>query len=491
MNEALSLDVQQIPALRRSRACGRDDVGGAAAASHSPRASGIVAGMLRIALLLPVLALSACAFVTPDRIHYDWIEGRMDAPDGAPAATSPGEAPDTVIGLALSGGGARSAVFAAAALEALHARGLLTPVTHLSSVSGGSFAATWHVLNRPDACGPDPLGADAETCADAFDAFQAAMRTSYVSTLARRELAPNRFGSPTRRLSSLQTALDAAFIGGATFADLPDAPALYINAGRYDDGRRFVFSREVLPDEPPGVAPLNDPRLRAASFALPGCPRATPEHLPVALAVATSAAFPVAFGPATFRVPAGCDGSGEAFWHLGDGGVVENLGLETLEEVALRALASDAPPARVLLIALDAEMLADPADLFADGDLRLWTSNPGRLVDVAMERGRGYHDLVWADARAAITAETGAPFTVLRLRYTDARLTAWPAACAREAERGVSIDDHIAAIPTGLGISACDADLMEEAARQLVDAMIAEHGEALRALGFPVIGTSP
>ncbi|MGD2132666.1 MAG: patatin-like phospholipase family protein [Maricaulaceae bacterium] len=442
---------------------------------------------MRILALLAPLLLSACAFAYPDRIHYVWDpETAPPAPESNGPPAQYGMSGATFVGLALSGGGNRSGVFSAAGMEALHEHGLLSQTTHISSVSGGGFAAAWHVLNRPDLCYAEDASATRALCDDAFGAFQAAMRHSFFADLRARELAPNRFGSPTRRLSSLAVSLDEAFIGGTTFAELPASPVLLVNAARYDDGRRFVFSNLTLPDETDAPGPLADPRLRAASFSRPGCPAATPGEFSFALAIATSAAFPVAFGPAAIEAPADCADTRTEYWHLGDGGVIENKGIETLEEVALRAIDAGEVE-RALLINLDAELLADPQDLFSDSNLSLWTSNPARVVDVAMERGRGYHDLVWAELRESAPA----PFELISARYTNATMTEWPASCARESRSGLSITEHIAAIPTGLSISACDADLMEAAAHQLVHAAVNAQAEHLRAQGFMLREVAP
>lgn len=48
---------------------------------------------------------------------------------------------DTFVGLAISGGGSRSATFGLAALEQLQAQGLLESVDAISAVSGGSIPA--------------------------------------------------------------------------------------------------------------------------------------------------------------------------------------------------------------------------------------------------------------------------------------------------------------------------------------------------------------
>jgi patatin-like phospholipase/acyl hydrolase len=60
-----------------------------------------------------------------------------------------------LLGVALSGGGGRAALFGAAGLEALariqmpSGASLIDQISHLSSVSGGSIAAAYYALKKP------------------------------------------------------------------------------------------------------------------------------------------------------------------------------------------------------------------------------------------------------------------------------------------------------------------------------------------------------
>ena len=58
-------------------------------------------------------------------------------PTAAPPAT------DNLVGLAMSGGGIRSATFGLGALQALHKLGLLGIFDYVSTVSGGGFTGAW------------------------------------------------------------------------------------------------------------------------------------------------------------------------------------------------------------------------------------------------------------------------------------------------------------------------------------------------------------
>lgn len=62
-----------------------------------------------------------------------------------------GQSSSPMIGLALSGGGIRSASFASGVLVALNELRLLDRIGYMSSVSGGGFAAAWYMVHRREA----------------------------------------------------------------------------------------------------------------------------------------------------------------------------------------------------------------------------------------------------------------------------------------------------------------------------------------------------
>src|SRR5438128_1435024 len=85
---------------------------------------------------------------------------RVDASRAARYA--PGERPpdarSTYVGLALSGGGIRSATFSLGLLQGMHRLGVLRAVDYLSTVSGGGFTGSWWTawLNREHPASPEP-----------------------------------------------------------------------------------------------------------------------------------------------------------------------------------------------------------------------------------------------------------------------------------------------------------------------------------------------
>jgi hypothetical protein len=85
--------------------------------------------------------------VSAERTH----SAAQTPPTAAPPAT------DNLVGLAMSGGGIRSATFGLGALQALHRLGLLGIFDYVSTVSGGGFTGAWWCawLSRAERRPPD------------------------------------------------------------------------------------------------------------------------------------------------------------------------------------------------------------------------------------------------------------------------------------------------------------------------------------------------
>ena len=78
-------------------------------------------------------------FTEVEKGEADWIRSRRAAADAAAGSIGP-DAP--LVGLALSGGGIRSAAFNMGVLQALSRSGLLARVDYLSTVSGGGYVGS-------------------------------------------------------------------------------------------------------------------------------------------------------------------------------------------------------------------------------------------------------------------------------------------------------------------------------------------------------------
>ncbi|MHC4608327.1 MAG: hypothetical protein ACYTAF_15560, partial [Planctomycetota bacterium] len=118
--------------------------------------------MTRLALLTASAALALASTGCIAQIHYA-LTPLDSEPSAEPSECHLGGAFEDLVGVGVSGGGSRAAVFAAAGLEALWEHGVIENVTHLSSVSGGSIAASYFVANRPT-CEEAASEAEREDC---------------------------------------------------------------------------------------------------------------------------------------------------------------------------------------------------------------------------------------------------------------------------------------------------------------------------------------
>ena len=427
--------------------------------------------------LVAAFLLGGCAFFKEDRIHYSWTP-EADTPC---ASCAPLPERSDFVGVALSGGGSRASVFGAAALEVLAEAGVMQRVTHISSVSGGGFPAAYYVLHSPTPCAEADRTMAQPCTSESYTAFKLAMRHNYLINMTMKQFThPSRLTSPTRRLLSLRDALDDEITGGAKFGDLPQSPILLINAARYDDARRFVFSNLPISDEDSAIEPYTEKTLQTASFSLPGCKRAVPQDFSVALAVAISAGFPPLLGPAGIEMPGSCSGENDRYWHLGDGGILDNSGVETLQDYALHADGAGPRKPQVIIFSINAGASTRAETMMQTRSLNLWTTDPGRVVDIVGKRAEAYRAVI----AKRMTEDTGVSFYQLDFRYTDARLTDWPASCGRQ-EGGVdAIRARLESIPTSLRVSDCHADLLEAAARDVVTRTLEENRADLAAAGF-------
>jgi hypothetical protein len=101
-----------------------------------------------------------------------------------------------LLGVALSGGGSRAALFGAAGLEALanlrtaDGVSLIDKISHLSSVSGGSLAAAYYALKKPnrDVNVLDANGALSGAYRAFFDKYRAELSQDFETSLIWRQL---------------------------------------------------------------------------------------------------------------------------------------------------------------------------------------------------------------------------------------------------------------------------------------------------------------
>jgi predicted acylesterase/phospholipase RssA len=250
------------------------------------------------------------------------------------------------VGLALSGGGSRSANFSAACMFQLQRLGVLQHVDYISSVSGGSLTGAYYCL-----FGDGPGGWNPER-------VQRKLTHSFATDVIIQTFMPwnwpGLWFTDWDRSDVLADSFTQALFSRngrtLTFGDLrPDRPRLLINATDLQSGRRFVFCNESF-DE------LNSDLSK----------------FPISPAVAASAAVPVVMHHVTLR---DFSTTFKQYRHLIDGGVVDNLGVTSLVETytaqvqsAAAAGRRDPYPRGAVIIVLDARTEFD-AKLSNKGDV--------------------------------------------------------------------------------------------------------------------------
>jgi NTE family protein len=249
---------------------------------------------------------------------------------GVPEGVERGKLEDG-IGIALSGGGYRAMVFHVGALWRLLDAGILPKAARISSVSGGSITAGVLALAWPRlgmAAGGDrpafQQGAFAEHVVAPVRAM--ASRTLDSGSILTGVFMPGTVGEQVAK------GYDKHLFHGATLQDLPDAPRFVLNATNVQSGVLWRFSKPYMGDWRVGLVP--SPRV------------------PLAVAVAASSAFPPVLSPVTLPLDAAAftPGSGYDLQKppyttdavLSDGGVYDNLGIETLWKRYRTVLVSDA-----------------------------------------------------------------------------------------------------------------------------------------------------
>ncbi len=242
------------------------------------------------------------------------------------SATSESPQPEDGIGLCLSGGGYRAMVFHIGVLWRLYETGILGKVARISSVSGGSITAAvlglqWRNLNF---AAPQPQ-------ADFVPRVVAPLRrlageTIDVGSVITGVLLPGRVSD--RVAEAYEAHLE---LKGATLQALPDAPRFVINATNVQSGALWRFSKRYMRD------------YRVGEIKKP--------EIPLSVAMAASSAFPPILSPAEITVNPNdfTANSGTDLQHppytskvvLTDGGVYDNLGLETVFKRYRTVLVSD------------------------------------------------------------------------------------------------------------------------------------------------------
>lgn len=443
-----------------------------------------------------VLLLAGCASPQP------FIAQRA-SPGPLPCAV-PVQQRDVLVGVAMSGGGSRAALFGAAGLEALgivqtrNGQSVLEQVSYLSSVSGGSIAASYYTLKKPGR-GVSMLTSEGEMT-DAyrtfFNEYRAAVSQSIGPPVFWRQISRFRWINPALGAVSLREILGEKLLGDATVMDVArreangDSPGLIINATLYNNGRRFavtghtseIFQYNFFKDlqeslarqgRPTQISPILLDRWQKLLPMTPHEIHMNACQMPLAAAVSGSASFPPVIGPITFQVE-----GDPIYWHAGDGGLYENQGAESLLFMFLKQL-REKNARRALILAFDSSFP------FAVGDIRLsqraqpfglFSFDFGRIPSIMEERATTYRSLFFRTLQMQGVFPDDRTLQVISLRHVDAvwqpDLSDLPTACRNEnpqLESPAQVRQRLAEIPTRLRImSECDHQLLTVSAAKVV-----------------------
>jgi predicted acylesterase/phospholipase RssA len=246
------------------------------------------------------------------------------------------------LGLALSGGGFRASLYHLGVLRFLRDAGILSQVTHITSVSGGSVVAAHLALHW------DRYNGDAREFDAAASEFLAFVNLDVRNRVTRRfPLAtPVRqlcrlLGLPHRRLTRtglLEYHYERYLYGDKSLFELPRTPQLHLLSTNLSEGCLCSFNRDGLTmarRQPGGAVRLDRVHVGLAT---------------VAMAVTASSAFPGFFPPLELT---GAD-VGAAAGEFGrqaytDGGVFDNLGVRMFHCLE-RPLLAESPLGREDLV---------------------------------------------------------------------------------------------------------------------------------------------
>ena len=458
-------------------------------------------------ILLMLFAIGGCG--TPYILPSSSSKGAM--------ATLPEEASNRIVGVAISGGGSRAATFTAAVLRELAmidvggAEGhvsFLEKIGYMSSVSGGSLAGAYYAVKKPEK-GIPILDGDAHLSSDYVDFFK-----NYRIDMERDwegSLWSLAIGDSTARANTIIAQWDKHLFHNATFRDLRkreeagDAPRMILNGTSWDTGRRFLFTtlpKSSFSYEFVGATEkylenyLPKKEYQRIEYRLrPERERFNPltfediqadlGPLNISVAVASSSSVPLVIGPVLYKV--GDKGNAGPYLHIGDGGMFDNLGIESLAQVFFEKLRSkeDGPPTKDkgLIVVIDASYPFGSADESygkARNLLELLKQSPSRISDIMEQRAQSYQLLLWGILRAdSIRGPQIVPdpehLQIVYLRHTDgaAAIVRNPPEKCKSRKGWDSTQDGVQGalshIPTRFRIEKnCNAAMLEMAAKEVV-----------------------
>ena len=337
---------------------------------------------------MAALLLAGCVVIgdRADQVRWRFLTLPFFVFDNAPGYVCPKQKQlfddDVNIAVAISGGGVRASVFAAAVLEQLatipdprhSGHSVLDRCQVISGVSGGSLAAAYYSLFKPARLD------DCKANAAFFQQYKVNMGLDVGLRGAQHYISHPwdgalRYYTRYRVSQSLANLYDRYIFQGATFCSLNqreingEAPAVIINAASLDTGAKFLFTNinvrnnvqvdpaVLLPKLPSLVSQSDLPGMQtlaklssAPVFRSNGFESINSDILGfrVSCAVAASSAQPIVPGPSTL-----IDYATDGYLHLADGGINDNFGIDALVEMYLCKLQKSRKAGKLVIIAIN------------------------------------------------------------------------------------------------------------------------------------------
>jgi len=219
------------------------------------------------------------------------------------------------IGIALSGGGIRAAIFHLGVLKWMAENNMLEDIVRISSVSGASLG-----IGLIYSCNDHKWPTSSEYINDVLPKIQKVVMSKDIEIIALIKL----IFSPwwwNKKVNLVAQVMQKYWGVSGKISDLGKNPMWYINCTTFETGKRFLFSQEKMGDYQIGY--VKNPEISIAD------------------AAAASAGFPVLIGPYKIKTDRylwtkppyekkDWTPSKDKYFHLWDGGVYDNLGLESV-----------------------------------------------------------------------------------------------------------------------------------------------------------------
>ena len=220
------------------------------------------------------------------------------------------------IGIALSGGGIRATIFHLGVIKWMAENDMLEDIIRISSVSGASLCVGLIYSHNQHA-----WPSSEEYLNQVFPKVKNTILTKDIQLFSLIKL----ILSPWwwyKKVNLVAKVMQKKWDISGSIADLEKNPIWFINCTTFETGKRFIFSQEKMGDYKVGYVKNPD-------FSL-------------ADAIAASSGFPILIGPYKIRTDSykwtkatrwEWDSQKDKFLHLWDGGVYDNLGLESVYKI--------------------------------------------------------------------------------------------------------------------------------------------------------------